>query len=222
MVMQFTSEGPAPHGGQPVFTAGPALDAAAGALILVHGRGADAPGMLALGRMVAGPGLACLAPQAAEHSWYPYRFTEPTARNEPELSSALAGLQALLDQVLAAGIPARRVALLGFSQGACLALEFLRRHAQPLGAVIGFSGGLIGDRLPPPPGAAVLRDTPVLMACSERDAHIPLARLRETETLLRAMGADVTLRLRPGADHGVPQADAERARQLLAGMMATA
>src|SRR5947209_20212721 len=98
--------------------------------------------MLGLAEAVAPPRTLCLAPQAAGHSWYPYRFTEPVARNEPHLGSALSVLSDLVDRVGDAGVPPERIALLGFSQGACLALEFARRRMIRLGAVIGLSGGL--------------------------------------------------------------------------------
>lgn len=205
-----------PHAGQPVLTAGPVPAAAKAALILVHGRGGDAADMLGLARMLAGPGMACLAPQAAGHSWYPYRFVEPTARNEPFLGSALEQLDGLVEKVLQAGIPEEKIALAGFSQGACLALEYFRRRGAPLGAVIGFSGGLIGESLPEVEASTQLGGTPVLLGCSERDAHIPVSRLRETDALLRRMGAEVTLRIRPGADHSVDPQDAGIAKLMLA------
>src|SRR5215207_1820470 len=146
--------GTGPHAGQPIARAGAPLGDATGALILVHGRGGDAGEMLGLAELVAPPALACLAPQAAGHTWYPHRFTEPVARNEPHLSSALSVLSDLVDRLVGNGIPAERIALLGFSQGACLALEFALRRAQRLGAVLGLSGGLIGDRVAPPPAGA--------------------------------------------------------------------
>ena len=210
-----------PHAGQPVATAGAKLDAAAGALILVHGRGGDAAGMLDLGRLVAGPDIACLAPQAAGNSWYPLRFIEPVARNEPHLSSALTVLGGLVDHLAASGIPQGRIALLGFSQGACLALEFAARRGARLGAVIGLSGGLIGAAVAVPPDAA-LAGLPVLLGCSERDPHIPLARVKETETALLAVGAKVVTRIYPGGGHDVNDDEIGLAKGMLARMVAEA
>jgi phospholipase/carboxylesterase len=136
-----------PHGGQRVLLGGAALESAKGGLIAIHGRGAGAEDIIALAREVAPPGVTILAPQAAGNTWYPYRFLEPTERNEPYLSSALRIVADLIAQFGDQGIPSERVALLGFSQGACLALEVAARNARRYAGVIGFSGGLIG-----PPG----------------------------------------------------------------------
>jgi len=139
------------------------------------------------GKLVTPPQTVWLAPQAAGHTWYPHRFIEPVEVNEPYLGSALSVLGDLLDRVAANGIPTERIALVGFSQGACLALEFVRRRAQRLGAVIGFSGGLIGDTVaPPPPSARPFEGMPVLLGCSERDPHIPIGRVYETDAVMRS------------------------------------
>src|SRR5919112_4833904 len=137
-----------PHGGQRVLLGGSLLDSAGGGLIAIHGRGAGAEDIMALAREVAPPGVAILAPQAAGNTWYPYRFLEPTERNEPYLSSALRIIADLITQAGEDGIPSERIALLGFSQGACLALEAAARNPRRYAGVIGFSGGVIG-----PPGA---------------------------------------------------------------------
>src|SRR5829696_277696 len=136
-----------PHGGERVLLGGAPLETAAGALIAIHGRGAGAEDIIALAREVAAPDVAILAPQAAANTWYPYRFLEPTERNEPYLSSALRIVADLISQLGEHGITPERIAILGFSQGACLALEGAARNARRYAAVIGFSGGLIG-----PPG----------------------------------------------------------------------
>ncbi|MBI0434560.1 alpha/beta hydrolase [Roseomonas sp. KE0001] len=209
--------GTGPHANRPVALAGAPLASAAAALILVHGRGGGPEDMLALGRELAPPGMALLAPEAAGHSWYPHRFIEPTARNEPWLSSALSVLADVLPRT---GLPPEKVAVLGFSQGACLALEFLARRRAPLGAAIGFSGGLIGDRLGPVPSEEVLAGMPVLLGCSRLDPHIPERRVLETEAHLRGLGAAVTTRLYPGGFHGVNQEEAALARTLLATLTA--
>ena len=217
--MRDVTGGDGPHARQPIAVAGTPLAEAAGALILVHGRGGSADEMLGLAKLVAPPRTAWLAPQAAGHTWYPHRFIEPTKVNEPYLSSALFALDDLLDQVAAGGIPRERIALLGFSQGACLALEFARQHAQRLGAVIGFSGGLIGDTVAPPPeGVRPLQGMPVLLGCSERDPHIPIGRVRETDAVMRALGAEVATRVYPGAGHGINEDEVNLARQILARM----
>ncbi|MBV1800097.1 alpha/beta hydrolase [Siccirubricoccus sp. G192] len=214
--MRDVTGGTGPHAGQPIATMGAPPAEAAGALILAHGRGGDAEEMLGLAGLVAPPALACLAPQAAGNTWYPYRFTEPVARNEPYLSSALAVLDDLVDRLVGDGVPVERIALLGFSQGACLALEFARRRAQRLGAVIGLSGGLIGDSVAPATGAPIFAGMPILLGCSERDPHIPIGRVRETEVVMQALGAEVVTRIYPGGDHGINEDEAGIARRILA------
>jgi phospholipase/carboxylesterase len=137
--------------------------------------------MLGLAELVAPAGTAYLAPQAAGHTWYPHRFIEPVSVNEPYLASALSVLGALVDRVVAGGVSRERIGLLGFSQGACLALEFARRQGRRFGAVIGFSGGLIGETVPPAaPGDRRFDAMSVFLGCSERDPHIPIACARRT------------------------------------------
>ncbi len=221
--MLDATRGTGPHAGQPNAAAGTPLAEAEGALILVHGRGGSADEMLGLVELLAPPRTVCLAPQAAGHTWYPHRFVEPVQVNEPHLGSALSVLGELLDRVAEAGIPPERTGLLGFSQGACLALEFARRRARRLGAVIGLSGGLIGDTVAPPPaGARPFGGMPVLLGCSERDPHIPIGRVRETEAVMRALGAEVATRVYPGGGHGINEDEVDLARQILARMVAAA
>ena len=221
--MRDITGGVGPHAGQPIAMAGVPPGEAAGALILVHGRGGDAAGMLGLAELVAPPRTLCLAPQAAGRTWYPNRFTEPVARNEPHLGSALSVLDDLVDRMTDAGLPPERIALLGFSQGACLALEFALRRARRFGAVIGFSGGLIGDTVAlPPAGAKPFGGMPVLLGCSERDPHIPLGRVRETEAVMRALGAEVVTRIYPGGSHGINEDELGLARRLLAQVVGAA
>ena len=215
--MRDISGGVGPHAGQTVVVAGTPLSEATRALIMVHGRGGNAADMLGLAELVAPTGTLCFAPQAAGHTWYPHSFTEPVARNEPHLGSALSVLGDLVDRVAGAGLPSERIALLGFSQGACLALEFVLRRRKRLGALIGLSGGLIGDAVATPPVAARPFDgMPVLLGCSERDPHIPLGRVRETEAVLRALGAEVATHIYPGGSHGINEDEMSLVRRLLA------
>lgn len=192
-----------PHRNAPVHTAGAPLEEAPAAMILIHGRGASAASILGLARDLAVPEVAYLAPQAAGHTWYPYSFMAPMEQNEPGLSSALNRLGTLIDRVEAAGPPRSQIALLGFSQGACLVTAFAARHPQRYGGVFGLSGGLIG-----PEGTAFDYDgamdkTPVFLGCSDRDPHIPLARVRETAAVFERLGADVTERIYEGMGHTV-------------------
>ena len=215
--MRDLTGGTGPHAGQTIARAGALPADAVAALILVHGRGGEAEEMLGLAQLVAPPRTACLAPQASGNTWYPYRFTEPVARNESYLSSALSVLGDLVDRLAEDGIPAERIALLGFSQGACLALEFAVRRPQRLAAVIGLSGGLIGETLDPPSaGARPMRGMPVLLGCSEHDPHIPLGRVREIEAVMRGLGAEVVTRIYPGGGHGINEDEVATARQILA------
>lgn len=174
-----------------------------GAVVMMHGRGAPAADILSLVPALDHPRLAYLAPQASGRTWYPNRFTAPLASNEPWLGSALGVIASLLDQIEAAGIPPARTALLGFSQGACLALEFAARNAQFYGGVIGLSGGLIG-----PPGEARhdwgnLDGTPIFLGCSDIDGHIPKEVVLESAERLRNLGGAVTARLYPGMGHTI-------------------
>jgi predicted esterase len=209
-----------PHQGGAVLAAGTPLEDASGAIIALHGRGATAEDILALAEEVAPPGVAILAPQAAGNTWYPYRFLEPFARNEPYLSSALQTVTDLIDQVQARGIPAEKIALLGFSQGACLALETAARNARRYAALIAFSGGLIG-----PPGMTFdydgsLAGTPVFVGSSDVDPHIPRERVEESAAALRRLGGAVDARLYVGMGHTVNRDEIDTARALLAAALA--
>jgi predicted esterase len=184
-------------------------------MILLHGRGGSAADMLDLAPMLATARVAALAPEAQGQTWYPRRFTDPIGLNEPYLGSALSVVDNLIDLAMAQGVPGERIALVGFSQGACLALECGVRHAGPVGAVIAFSGGLIGDSIDPSVYPAH-RGTAVFLGCSEQDPHIPLA--RETEAVLKYLGADVETRIYPGESHGINQEELEKARRLIAGL----
>jgi phospholipase/carboxylesterase len=171
-------------------------------MILVHGRGASAADIMTLAAELKFPDFAYLAPQAAGNAWYPHPFTAPLESNEPYLSSALDVLESLLETVVAT-IPATRVVLLGFSQGACLTLEFAARHAQPFAGVVGLSGGLIGPDGTPRDYPGSFDGAPAFMGCSDVDPHIRKDRVVEAEEVFKRMGAHVTMRLYPGMGHTV-------------------
>lgn len=203
------------HRGGRVLAAGEPLERARGAVILVHGRGASAESILTLAPEFTAGRMAFLAPQASGGSWYPFTFLAPLAQNEPFLSSALSALGDLVAHVEAAGVPAERIVLMGFSQGACLSAEFVARNARRYGGLVAFSGGLIG-----PPGAprdypGSLAGTPAFLGCSDVDAHIPKERVLESEAVLRGLGAAVTAKLYPGMGHTVNQDEIERAQAIL-------
>lgn len=211
-----------PHAGQPVLRAGPEPERADATLLLLHGRGGTAEGMLSLYKQLELPGLAALAPQAANWTWYPQSFLAPLQANQPFLDSALRWVQTLVNDLMARGIPSDRIALLGFSQGACLALEFVARHPRRYGAVIGLSGGLIGPPGTPRDYLGSLDGTPVFLGAVDPDPHVPLARVEETKQVLERMGAVVELRRYPGMPHAVNEDELDACRALLRRLVADA
>ncbi len=192
-----------PHQGQPVLTAGEPLDKATAAMLMLHGRGATAEDILALSAELQQPGFAYLAPQAAGYSWYPNSFLAPIESNEPGLSSGLAVIASLLAKLAQAGIPPERTILLGFSQGACLSLEFAARNARRYGGLAGLSGGLIGPDGTPRDYPGSLAGTPVFLGCSDIDFHIPKERVEFSAEVLRKLGGNVTVRLYPRMGHTI-------------------
>lgn len=202
--------------GEMVLTAGGPLTRARAALLMLHGRGATAQDILSFASALAQPGVAFLAPQAAGNSWYPNSFLDPIASNEPQLSEAFALLDTLLAQIAAAGVPLARTILLGFSQGACLALEYAARHAERYGGVVGWSGGLIGPDEMPRDYAGSLTGTPVFLGCSDRDPFIPVARVDLTAETLRRLGGAVTERIYRGMDHTVNEDELDAVRAMMA------
>lgn len=204
--------------GQRVLLAGESLDRAHVAMLMVHGRGATAESILSLASELAQPGFAYLAPQAPGNAWYPNSFLAPIASNEPYLSTSLDTLGAVLAQIVAAGVPPERVMLLGFSQGACLMLEYVARHATRYGGVVGLSGGLIGPDSAPRDYQGGFAGTPVFLGCSDIDPHVPKARVDLTaETLLR-MDADVTERIYPRMGHTVNEDELAFVRAMMAAL----
>jgi len=194
-----------PHQGQTVRMAGKPLNRAQAAMLMVHGRGAKAEDILTLTDQLAQPGFAYLAPQAAGNTWYPNRFLDPIAENEPWLSSALTFIGNILAEIISAGIPPERVMLLGFSQGACLTLEFAARNARRYGGIVGLSGALIGPDKTPRDYQGSLDGTPVFLGCSDVDFHVPKERVDQAAEVLRRLGGEVTERLYPNLDHSVNQ-----------------
>jgi predicted esterase len=210
-----------PHASQPVLGAGPSPEDAAATLVLLHGRGATAGSILALHAEIGIRALAALAPQAAGDSWYPYSFLAPLEENQPYLDSALRKLRSIVDDLIGRGVPAERIALLGFSQGACLTLEFVARNPQRYGAVIGLTGGLIGPPGTPRQYTGSLDGTPVFLGTSDPDPHVPFERVRETKEVLSRLGARVELRRYPGMPHTINEDELETGRQLLQRLIET-
>lgn len=215
--MQAKTRGTGPHAGQRLVTSGASLDRARLAVVMVHGRGGGPEDMVGLADHLALPDVAVFAPQAAGRSWWPDSFLAPLEANEPGLSSGLSVISNLLDDLNEQGFGPEQVALVGFSQGACLAIEAAARRARPFRAVAALSGGLVGtgeaggapraDLYDRPAKTfdydGQLSDVPVLIGCHEQDPHIPLARVRESAKVLGAMGAKVDTLVIPGAGHGI-------------------
>jgi predicted esterase len=210
-----------PHAAEPVLTLGPPPERARIAMILAHGRGASAEDILGLAAELHLDDVAFLAPQAAGRTWYPYSFLTPMEKNEPGLSSALGVLDRLVASLRKQGLPLERVGLLGFSQGACLSLEYAARHARRYAAVIGLSGGLIGPPGTPRTYPGSCAGTPVFVGCSDIDPHIPLERVQETAEVFRRLGADVDERVYRGMGHTVNSDEIDAVRRILGGIEAT-
>ncbi|HEV2477926.1 MAG TPA: phospholipase [Candidatus Dormibacteraeota bacterium] len=201
--------------GQRVVQAGEPLDSARAAMILLHGRGASAEDIMTIASEVQAPGWIYLAPQAAGGAWYPNPFTAPIEANEPYFSAALEMIDHLVERV-EARVPAHRMLLLGFSQGACLTLEWAARHARRYGSIAGLSGGLIGPDGTPRDYPGSFDGTPVLLGCSDVDPYIGKARVQEAALVCERMGAAVDLRLYPGMGHMVNPDEIAALRELTA------
>jgi phospholipase/carboxylesterase len=198
-----------------ILTAGRNLEDADKALILVHGRGGSAGDILFLADELAVADYALLAPQAKSNTWYPNSFLAPPALNEPYLSAALDTLKGLAADVNAAGIPNENIYFLGFSQGACLTLEFVARNANRYGGVVAFTGGLIGDKINPANYSGDFGGTPIFIGTSDPDPHVPVERVYATTNILKGMNASVTEKVYPLMGHTINQDEIDQANNLI-------
>lgn len=198
-----------------IVTAGEKIAEASKALIMIHGRGASAEDILSIANYLEVEDFALVAPQATNHTWYPYSFVAPATQNEPWLSSALHLLKEATDDLIQQGMKAENIYLLGFSQGACLTLEFAARHAQRWGGIIAFTGGLIGDKIDRNNYAGNFNDTPVFIGSSNPDMHVPVERVYATTNILKEMGANVTEKLYAGMGHTINQDEIDWANKIL-------
>jgi phospholipase/carboxylesterase len=156
-----------------------------------------------------------IAPQATGNTWYPYSFMAAEAQNQPFLDAALALLHELVEECVQSGIDAKHIHIAGFSQGACLAAEFVARRGEAMGSLHVYSGGLIGQDFQPEKYSGQLTDMPVFIGCSDVDAHIPLSRVKESTAQFRAMGANVDERIYAGAPHSIFEDELQASRGIL-------
>ena len=205
-----------PHAGQPIEHRGTPLADAERAVVLLHGRGARATGMLQFAEDLPSEATAFVAPQATRATWYPKSFLEPTTENDPHFSSALALVGDVLDEVTD-HVPRKRVLLLGFSQGACLASEFVGRNPARYGGLVVFSGGRHGPEGTTWDGhsGGGLDETPVFLGCSDSDPHIPEQRVHDTAAFFESVGGAVTQRIYEGMGHGINEDELEVAADMV-------
>ena len=214
------SEVVGPHQGRPLIVVGEPLEKARAAMVMIHGRGASAEDILTLVPELNRPGFVYLAPQAANNAWYPNSFLAPLASNEPGLSSALAVIASIFGRLAQAGISPEHTILLGFSQGACLSLEYIARNARLYGGVAGLSGGLIGPDGTPRNYQGSLANTPIFLGCSDIDPHIPKRRVEHSAEVLGRMGGNVTMRLYPRMGHTVNEDEIRAVQTMMDGLLA--
>ncbi|HEY1009686.1 MAG: alpha/beta hydrolase [Daejeonella sp.] len=191
------------------------LSEAKKAIIMLHGRGANAESIISLAHHLSLGDAAILAPQATNHSWYPYSFLAPVEQNQPALDSALQLIGELVKEITAAGIPLNQIYFLGFSQGACLALEYATRHAAGYGGIIAFTGGLIGEQLNPNNYQGDFTGTPVLITTGNPDPHVPLTRVEESVAVTEKLNAKVTLKVYNGRAHTIQKQEIDLANELV-------
>jgi len=198
-----------------IITAGRSLQEAKKALVMVHGRGANARDILGLASQFEVAEYALLAPEATNNTWYPYSFLAKPEQNEPWLSSALDLLKETVEKITKQGITAENIYFLGFSQGACLTLEFVARHAQRFGGVAAFTGGLIGDKINEENYSGDFNETPIFIGTGDPDPHVPLQRVKESVGVLEKMNAKVSVQVYEDRPHTITQDEIEQAKQVV-------
>jgi phospholipase/carboxylesterase len=196
-----------------IVTAGTPIAEAKKALIMLHGRGASANSIMSLSSHMTLSDTAIVAPQATQHSWYPYSFMAPVESNEPALSSALTVIDEVVKDMVTQGIEKKNIYFLGFSQGACLTLEYVARHGDAYGGVIAFTGGLIGEELNTTNYSGDFAGTPILITTGDPDPHVPLSRVEESVVQLKKMNANVLLKVYKGRPHTIIEEELELAEQ---------
>ncbi len=203
------------HSGQNILTAGRDIAEAQNALIMLHGRGATAADILSLKIELKTESTFIAAPQAADNSWYPHGFTDPRQFNEPHIQSGFSVIEELIKAINANGISSGKIILFGFSQGACLVLDYLARNPQRLGGVIALSGGLIGDKLNYMDYQGNLEGTPLFIGCGDNDPHISVSRMKETAKIFKLLNAQVFERIYENLGHTINSEEIERINKML-------
>jgi len=196
-------------------TTGTPAASAMGALVIIHGRGGTASNIMSLSRELNVPDFAIYAPEATNNSWYPYSFMAPDVQNQPALNSSLEVITKLVEQIKGDGIPAEKIYFLGFSQGACLTLEYITRNAQKFGGAVAFTGGLIGEHLNASHYNGDFKGTPVFITTGNPDPHVPLSRVEKSVEILKQHGAGVTIKVYPGKPHTITMDEIELANQFI-------
>jgi phospholipase/carboxylesterase len=194
---------------------GTPLSSASKVLIMLHGRGSTASDILSLSQYFNTEGFALIAPQATNHTWYPYSFMAPTSSNEPWLGAAIGVIDDIVTDLITQGFTSEQIYFAGFSQGACLTLEYTARHAKPYGGVIAFTGGLIGEQLATEQYQGDFKGTPIYIGTSDPDPHVPVSRVNESETILSSLNARVTKEIFPHMGHTINEREIQAAQQIL-------
>ncbi|WP_339649391.1 dienelactone hydrolase family protein [uncultured Salegentibacter sp.] len=198
-----------------IYTAGKELREAEKVLVLMHGRGGSAKEFLSLANQLNTQDFAVLAPQATDFTWYPNSFLAPVAQNEPEYSSALEVLEELLEDIKETGIEAENIYFAGFSQGACLTLEFVTRNAQRFGGVAAFTGGLIGDKIYTENYSGDFNGTPIFIGTGDPDPHVPVERVEDSAEILREMNANVEVKIYKNRPHTISEDELKLANNFI-------
>jgi len=200
-----------------IISAGKAVTPESKVLVMLHGRGGSAEDILSLATHLDVNDYALLAPQATGNSWYPYSFLVPPSQNEPWLSSALQVVNETVQELLSKGVPSHHIYFAGFSQGACLTLEYVARHAKKYGGVVAFTGGLIGDKIVSENYKGDFIGTPVFIGTSNPDPHVPVERVYATTNILKSMNAVVTEKVYAGMGHTIIQDEIDNANKQVFG-----
>ncbi|MCU7547602.1 dienelactone hydrolase family protein [Chitinophagaceae bacterium LB-8] len=198
-----------------LITGGKDITEATKVLLMIHGRGGSAQDILSLSSYLEVADFTLLAPQATNNTWYPYSFMAPPAQNEPWLSSAIDLLKGIVNEIMSNGISTENIYFLGFSQGACLTLEFVTRNATRYGGVVAFTGGLIGDKVYPENYKGDFNGTPVFIGTSNPDPHVPVERVYATSNILKDMNASVTEKVYNNMGHTINQDEISLANSLI-------